>query len=74
LYAVTPDHHPIIERSRPGLVTVAGFSGHGFQHAPATGRIVAELLLDGEPRTVDVSRLDRGRFERGESIEERNVA
>jgi sarcosine oxidase subunit beta len=74
LYAVTPDHHPIIERSRPGLVTVTGFSGHGFQHAPATGRIVAELLLDGEPRTVDVSRLDRGRFERGESIEERNVA
>ena len=74
LYAVTPDHHPIIETSLPGLVTAAGFSGHGFQHAPATGRIVAELVLDGEPRTVDVSQLDRGRFERGEAIVERNVA
>ncbi|PSP68717.1 FAD-dependent oxidoreductase [Halobacteriales archaeon QS_1_69_70] len=74
LYAVTPDHHPIIETSLPGLVTATGFSGHGFQHAPATGRIVAELVLDGEPRTVDVSHLDRGRFERGEAIVERNVA
>jgi sarcosine oxidase subunit beta len=74
LYAVTPDHHPIIETSLPGLVTAAGFSGHGFQHAPATGRIVAELVLDGEPRTVDASHLDRGRFERGEAIAERNVA
>jgi sarcosine oxidase subunit beta len=74
LYAVTPDHHPIIETSLPGLVTAAGFSGHGFQHAPATGQIVAELVLDGEPRTVDVSQLDRGRFERGEAIVERNVA
>ena len=74
LYAVTPDHHPIIETSLPGLVTATGFSGHGFQHAPATGRIVAELVLDGEPRTVDVSHLDRGRFERGEAIVERNIA
>ncbi|PSQ16531.1 FAD-dependent oxidoreductase [Halobacteriales archaeon QS_7_69_60] len=74
LYAVTPDGHPIIETSLPGLVTATGFSGHGFQHAPATGRIVAELVLDGEPRTVDVSHLDRGRFERGEAIVERNVA
>ena len=74
LYAVTPDHHPIIETSLPGLVTAAGFSGHGFQHAPATGQIVAELVLDGEPRTVDVSQLDRRRFERGEAIVERNVA
>jgi len=74
LYAVTPDHHPIIEQSRPGLVTATGFSGHGFQHAPATGRIVAELVLDGEPLTVDVSHLDRGRFERGDAIKEHNVA
>ena len=71
---MTPDHHPIIETSLPGLVTATGFSGHGFQHAPATGQIVAELVLDGEPRTVDVSHLDRGRFERGEDIVERNVA
>ncbi|WP_418286613.1 NAD(P)/FAD-dependent oxidoreductase [Halorubrum sp. DTA46] len=74
LYAVTPDHHPIIETSRPGLVTAAGFSGHGFQHAPATGQVVADLLFDGRSSPVDISGLDRGRFERGESLAERNVA
>jgi sarcosine oxidase len=25
----------------------AGFSGHGFKFAPLTGRILAELALDG---------------------------
>jgi len=74
LYAVTPDHHPVVEQTRPGLVTATGFSGHGFQHAPATGQIVAELVLDGESRLVDVSGLDSGRFERGEPMVERNVA
>jgi sarcosine oxidase subunit beta len=74
LYAVTPDHHPIIEQTRPGLVTATGFSGHGFQHAPATGQIVAELVLDGESRLVDVSGLDSGRFGRGDPMVERNVA
>jgi len=38
LYAVTPDSHPVIEESLPGLVVAAGFSGHGFMHAPAPGR------------------------------------
>lgn len=73
LYAMTPDHHPIIEETIPGLVTAAGFSGHGFQHAPATGEIVAEIVLDGDPSLVDVSALDSGRFDRGEPVEEHNV-
>jgi sarcosine oxidase subunit beta len=74
LYAVTPDHHPIIEESLPGFVQAIGFSGHGFQHAPATGQIVAELVLDGTASLVDVDRLGRERFETGDSIDERNVA
>ncbi|WP_277554635.1 NAD(P)/FAD-dependent oxidoreductase [Halobaculum limi] len=74
LYAVTPDHHAIVEESVPGVVTAAGFSGHGFQHAPATAKVVAELVVDGEASTVDVSDLDRGRFDRGETVTERNVA
>jgi sarcosine oxidase subunit beta len=74
LYAVTPDHHPIVERSRPGLIQAIGFSGHGFQHAPATGRIVAELALDGSASLVDVSRLGADRFERETLVDERNVA
>jgi sarcosine oxidase subunit beta len=74
LYAVTPDHHPILEESLPGFVQAIGFSGHGFQHAPATGKIVAELLLDGEASTVDVDALSSDRFETGELLHERNVA
>jgi sarcosine oxidase subunit beta len=74
LYAVTPDHHPILEESIPGFVQAVGFSGHGFQHAPATGRIVAELLHDGEASTVNVAALSSDRFETGELLHERNVA
>ena len=75
LYAVTPDHHPIVEETVPGLVTAAGFSGHGFQHAPATGRLVAELCVDGEASLVDVTPLSSRRFESdGEEHVERNVA
>jgi len=73
-YAVTPDDHPVIEVSRPGVVTAAGFSGHGFQHAPATGRIVAQLCLDGAASLVDVSGLSRDRFDDGGGLRERHVA
>ena len=75
LYAVTPDHHPILEETVPGLVTAAGFSGHGFQHAPATGQVVAELCVDGEASLVDVDVLSSDRFEgEAEGPVERNVA
>jgi sarcosine oxidase subunit beta len=74
LYAVTDDHHPIVEETVPGFVTAAGFSGHGFQHAPATGRIVAELVCDGAASLVDVSELSSERFADGEELVERNVA
>ncbi|MDY6765699.1 MAG: FAD-dependent oxidoreductase, partial [Halobacteria archaeon] len=74
LYAVTPDHHPIIEETIPGFINAVGFSGHGFQHSPATGQIVAEIAVDGEPALVDVSSLTSRRFEEGSEIEEHNVA
>jgi len=73
LYAVTPDHHPIVEESLPGFVNAVGFSGHGFMHSPATGRVVSEIIVDGVPKTVDVSSLTLGRFESGSPLKERNV-
>jgi sarcosine oxidase subunit beta len=73
LYAVTPDHHPVVEETRPGFVNAVGFSGHGFMQSPATGKVVAELVLDGEPRTVDVAPLRADRFERGEELYEGSV-
>ena len=73
LYAVTPDHHPIIGETLPGFVTAAGFSGHGFMQAPATGKLVAELIDEGEPSLVDVSSLGADRFDRGAHLEEGTV-
>lgn len=73
LYAVTPDHHPIIEETRPGFVNAVGFSGHGFMQSPATGKVVSELVLDGEPKTVDVSALSAVRFAHGRQLTEGTV-
>ena len=68
LYAVTPDYHPVIEESVPGLVNAVGFSGHGFMQAPAAGRLVSEIVVDGEPSLVDVGALSAARFERGDLL------
>ncbi|RBI60362.1 FAD-binding oxidoreductase [halophilic archaeon] len=73
LYAITPDHHPIIEESLPGFVNAVGFSGHGFMQAPATGQIVAELIDEGESSLVDVSHLTTDRFSRDIHLEEGTV-
>ncbi|MFB6069511.1 MAG: NAD(P)/FAD-dependent oxidoreductase [Halanaeroarchaeum sp.] len=73
LYSLTPDRHPIIEETLPGFVSAIGFSGHGFQHGPAVGKLVTELVFDGEASLVDVSRLSSDRFDRGDLIEERNA-
>lgn len=62
LIDLTPDHLPVLDApaSVRGLVVAAGFSGHGFGIAPATGRIAAELALGEAPFVnVDAFRLDR---------------
>lgn len=47
-YDVTPDWNPVISRGPlDGLVIAAGFSGHGYKIAPAVGRLVADLVVDG---------------------------
>ncbi len=50
LYAVTPDENPIIGEVDivDGFYCAIGFSGHGFQHGPAVGRILSELILEGK--------------------------
>lgn len=52
LYEMTPDHNPIIGPSSDvqGFYTIAGFSGHGFQHAPAAGRILADVMTGRDPK------------------------
>lgn len=74
LYEMTPDRHAILGpvAGLDGLFLANGFSGHGFQHAPIVGKIIAELVT-GRPPTVDVSALCLERFARGELIGESHV-
>lgn len=60
----TPDFHPIIgETPRlKGLFLANGLSGHGFMHAPATGRIIADLILYGRTELVDMRFFHPDRF------------
>ena len=74
LYEVTPDAHPFFGKTPvDGFLAVGGFSGHGFMHGPIAGKLMTELILDGEFKTLDVSMLDLARFEEGRLIQEYNV-
>ena len=74
LYEMTPDHNPIIGpvRGVDGLFTIAGFSGHGFQHSPAAGRILADLVAGQDPQ-FDVTPFALERFDGGLAAGERYV-
>jgi len=62
LEGVTPDNIPIIGPSSKaeGVYHAFGFSGHGFQLAPVTGRIMADLMLRGRSSLpIDAFAIDR---------------
>jgi len=75
LYEMTPDHHPIlgVVPEVPGFYLANGFSGHGVMQAPATGKILADLILTGKTGLVDARLLDLARFAEGRTIHETAV-
>ena len=75
LYEMTPDHHPVLGpvSGVPGLYCANGFSGHGVMHSPATGKIVADLILKGTSDMVDARLLNFDRFAEGRLLEETAV-
>jgi len=75
LYEMTPDHHPILGEAPgvPGFFLANGFSGHGVMHAPATGKILSDLILRGRTDLIDASLLDLPRFAEGRTIHETAV-
>ncbi len=75
LYEMTPDHHPILGESPevPGFFFANGFSGHGVMHAPATGKILSDLILTGKTELIDATLLNFARFAEGRAIHETAV-
>jgi len=75
LYEMTPDHHPILGPvpQASGFFLANGFSGHGVMHAPATGKILSDLILRGTTDLIDSSLLSLSRFAEGRLIEETAV-
>jgi len=75
LYDTTPDSNPILGRvpGLEGFVVAAGFSGHGFMLSPAVGECLAELIVTGESKAVDLTPLSINRFLSGALRQEANI-
>lgn len=58
---------------RPNLYLAAGFSGHGLQQSPAVGRGLAELIVQGGYRSLDLSDLGMERVLAGRPFLERAI-
>ncbi|XP_043712231.1 probable sarcosine oxidase [Telopea speciosissima] len=67
MYSMTPDGDFVIDflggDFGRDVVVAGGFSGHGFKMGPVVGRILADLVLDGEAQGVELSHFRLGRFE-----------
>ena len=75
LYEMSPDGNPVLGAADgiEGLFLINGFSGHGFQHSPAAGRILADLITGRDPQ-IDLTPFAAGRFARlGAAVGERYV-
>jgi sarcosine oxidase subunit beta len=75
LYEITPDAMPIIGPASEleGFFMITGFSGHGFQHSPAAGRILADMIVGSRPVDFDTAPFAFDRFKGPEPERESNV-
>lgn len=70
---ITPDQRAILGQIGPeGFYLQCGFSGTGFKIAPAVGKCMAELILDGEALTVNITPFAPQRFEAGSLLKGEN--
>lgn len=74
LYEMSPDANPIIGAvpGVEGFYLINGFSGHGFQHSPAAGRVLADVIIGRDPG-LDLAPFSIGRFAAGRPAGERYV-
>jgi sarcosine oxidase subunit beta len=76
LYEISPDNHAILGKvpEVEGFILAVGFSGHGFQHGPAAGMTIAELIWNGKSESIDITPLALTRFKEGKAIKESMTA
>ncbi|MBE7534173.1 MAG: FAD-binding oxidoreductase [Anaerolineales bacterium] len=68
---ITPDQRAIYSGTDlGGFYLACGLSGTGFKTSPAAGASLVELILDGTPKTVDISPFRFSRFAEGKLIKE----
>jgi sarcosine oxidase subunit beta len=70
MYEVSPDWNPIMGTAAgvAGLHYAVGFSGHGFKLSPVVGVLMAEQVLNGRARTVDITPYRLERFREGREL------
>ena len=67
---ITPDQRAIYSNTDlSGFYLACGLSGTGFKTAPAAGASMVELILDGKPKTVDITPFRFSRFAEGKLLE-----
>jgi sarcosine oxidase subunit beta len=67
---ITPDQRAIYSGTDlGGFYLACGLSGTGFKTSPAVGASMAELILDGTPKTVDIMPFRFSRFAEGKLLE-----
>ena len=68
------DGNPIIGATPVGnFYVITGFSGHGMMHAPAAGRGIAELVVNGRFKGIDLARLGYARVANGAPYREAGI-
>jgi len=75
-YEVHPLDHNALVGPHPAcanLLLACGFSGHGLQHAAGVGRGIAEWIVHGGWRSLDLSPLSAARLAQGRPLIERAV-
>lgn len=74
-YTMSPDGRPVVDRfdDPEGLFVMAGDSGTSFKTAPALGQCLAEWIVDGQPRLVDLAPFSASRIAEGRLWNDRHT-